>query len=344
VNVLLGNNGQGKTNILEALSFIGLTKSFFGASDRTVLQFGAEGFVVEASLCDDRGAHQGVRVVYDDRTGEKRFLINGVEPERRSAVIGRFPFVVLSPDHDAITAGAPGDRRRWIDILLSQVSSVYLEELLEYRRALQQRNRILLDIRLGQSEVPGVMEVWTEALVRHGVEVLRRRWEFIETFRDRFAAEYVALAGGAEQAGIGYRSSVEEEADPASGFRAALERRRGEEYRRGSTLVGPHRDDLVFTLSGMRLQDFGSQGQHKTCLVALKFAERDFLADQRDESPQFLLDDLFSDLDAVRAGRILERLGQTGQCVITTTDAGIFRAPPFPVSRYRVEAGTCAPA
>lgn len=349
VNVLLGNNGQGKTNILEALSFIGLTKSFFGASDRTVMQFGAEGFVIEAALVGDRGAQQGVRVVYDDRTGEKRFLINGVEPERRSTVIGRFPFVVLSPEHDAITAGSPGDRRRWIDLLLSQVSSVYLDELLEYRRALQQRNKILLDARLGQTAVPEVIEPWTEALVRHGTEVLRRRGDFVAAFRERFAAEYGRLSGGAEQAGIAYRSTVEagETSDVltiAGAFRNALVRRGPDELRRGTTLAGPHRDDLVFSLDGVRLQDYGSQGQHKTSLVSLKFAERDFLAGQRDETPQFLLDDLFSELDAGRASRILERLGQMGQCVITTTDAASFRHPPFPVSRYRVEAGTCTPA
>jgi len=346
VNVLLGNNGQGKTNILEALSFIGLTKSFFGAADRVVMQFGAESFQINAVIREDRGNENLVRVAYDDRTGEKRFLVNGVEPERRSAVIGRFPFVVLSPEHDVITSGSPGERRRWIDILLSQVSSLYLEELLEYRRALQQRNRILLDGRLEQRPAGDPIEPWTEALIRHGAEVLHRRREFVDTFRDRFAAEYVRLAGGTEHAGIDYRCSIDDGGagtvnEVAGAFRAALERRRNDEMRRGSTLVGPHRDDLAFTLEGVRLQDYGSQGQHKTCLVALKFAERDFLADQRDEAPQFLLDDLFSELDADRSGRILDRLGRMGQCVVTTTDEGAFTSPPFPVSRYHVEAGTC---
>jgi DNA replication and repair protein RecF len=346
VNVLLGNNGQGKTNILEALSFIGLTKSFFGATDRVVMQFGAESFQINAIIWEDRGTENAVRVAYDDRTGEKRFLVNGVEPERRSAVIGRFPFVVLSPEHDAITSGSPGERRRWVDILLSQVSAMYLEELLEYRRALQQRNRILLGARLEQRPAGDVIEPWTEALIRHGAVVLQRRREFVRTFRDRFAAEYVRLVGGTEHAGIDYRCGIDNDGDgtiegEAAAFRAALERRRGDEIRRGSTLAGPHRDDLAFTLEGVRLQDYGSQGQHKTCLVALKFAERDFLADQRDETPQFLLDDLFSELDAERSARILDRLGRMGQCVVTTTDAGAFTTSPFPVSRYHVEAGTC---
>jgi DNA replication and repair protein RecF len=288
-------------------------------------------------------------VVYDDRTAEKRFLINGVEPERKSAVIGRFPFVVLSPEHDAITSGAPGDRRRWLDILLSQVSSVYLEELLEYRRALQQRNRILLEARLEQREVSETIGPWTEALVRHGTLVLERRREFVAAFRERFAAEYSLLAGGGEEAEISYRCSVEADegrgdAGLADAFQDALLRRRSDEVRRGTTLVGPHRDDLSFGLNGVRLQDYGSQGQHKTCLVALKFAEREYLADQREELPQFLLDDLFSELDADRAARILGRLGGMGQCVITTTDARAFGAPPFPVSRYHVEAGTCRAA
>jgi len=348
VNVLLGNNGQGKTNILEALSFIGLTKSFFGAPERTVVQFGAEGFEIEATVCGDRGTEDTVRVVYDDRSAEKRFLINGVAPERRSAVIGRFPFVVLSPEHDAITSGAPGDRRRWMDILLSQVSAVYLDELLEYRRALQQRNRLLLEARLEQRPVAPQIEPWTEALVRHGAVVLQRRGELVAGFRERFAAEYALLAGGTERAEIAYSGTVAMEGtldagELARAFLKALEQRRQDEVRRGTTLAGPHRDDLTFSLDGVRLQEYGSQGQHKTCLVALKFAEREYLEEQREERPQFLLDDLFSELDAERAARILERLGRMGQCVITTTDARVFSAPPFPVSRYRVEAGTCRP-
>jgi DNA replication and repair protein RecF len=127
-------------------------------------------------------------------------------------------------------------------------------------------------------------------------------------------------------------------------FQSTLEHRRQDEVHRGTTLAGPHRDDLLFSLNGQSLQEFASQGQQKTCLVALKFAEREYLLGQRNEVPQFLLDDLFSELDAERAGRILARLGRMGQCVITTTDAGLFGTTPFPVSRYHVEAGTCRPA
>jgi DNA replication and repair protein RecF len=115
----------------------------------------------------------------------------------------------------------------------------------------------------------------------------------------------------------------------------------GEEERRGSTLVGPHRDDLAFHVAGFPLQDYGSQGQHKTCLVALKFAEREVLLEQRGEAPQVLLDDLFSDVDAERSSRILERLGSMGQCVITTTDLAHFGQPSYGIQTLYVASGTC---
>jgi DNA replication and repair protein RecF len=348
VNILHGKNGHGKTNVLEGLSYISLTKSFFGAADRTVLQFGAPVFFVEATIRTDAGSTHTLRVIYDDRLGEKRFTVNGVEPERSSAVIGRFPFVVLSPEHDAVTVGGPAERRRWIDLLLSQISPVYLAELIEYRRALHQRNRLLLDAKLEHRSPGDLLGPWSEALVRHGTALVLRRKEFIQSFVERFSAVYRAIAGGSEEASISYRSGIHsgdepEEADVARVFAGALERRTAEEMRRGITLTGPHRDDLVFTLDGLNLQEYGSQGQHKTSLVALKFAEYDYLREQRNEAPQFLLDDLFSDLDAERSENILNRLGGMGQCVITMTDAHMFerQLKQFSVSAFCVDSGTC---
>ena len=145
VNALLGDNGQGKTNILEAISYLGLTKSFYAASDARVVQFEHAGFDVEGVMRDAGGREHHIRVTYGGPAPEKEFTINGLRPERLAAVIGRFPLVILSPDHGAITSGGPSERRKFLDITLAQVSLAYLEDLLEYRRVLRQRNLLLAD-------------------------------------------------------------------------------------------------------------------------------------------------------------------------------------------------------
>jgi DNA replication and repair protein RecF len=348
VNILLGNNGQGKTNILEALSFVSLTRSFFSAAERSVVQFGEENFLIDAVVRTDAGRTENVRVQY--AAGTKELAVNGVSPEKMADMFGRFPAVVLSPEHDAVTAGGPAERRRWIDMLLSQVSPAYLQELIDYRRVLHQRNKVLLDARLDHRPVAGRIEPWSDALITHGVRLMLRRLEFLREFADQFAQAYRRCVVSDEQASITYRPSVAmelpvQESSLATAFRQGLQRRGEEEERRGTTLVGPHRDDLAMALNDVPLQEFGSQGQHKTFLVALKFAEYAHLREKRNESPQFLLDDLFSDLDEERSERICDELANMGQCVITTTSNHPLArwSRRHPVSTLYVEAGTCRP-
>lgn len=349
LNVLLGSNGQGKTNILEALSYVGLTKSFYAAGEKTVVEVGTSFFRIEATLEADTGRRDTVEVMFDADTGEKVFTINRVRPDRLAEVIGRFPTVVLSPEHEKITAGSPADRRRWMDLLLSQINPAYLEELIEYRRILHQRNALLLDARLIGRPVADAIEPWTESLVRGGAGLMERRQRFVDEFVPAFRKAYAALAPGSEQADIAYVPSCAAETGGAAAlsehaFRAALLRRSGEEIRRGSTLVGPHRDDLAFHLTGLRLQDYASQGQQKTFLVALKIAEFAYLQEQRQETPVFLLDDLFGELDIQRAAAILGRLENAGQCVITATDERVFGGAVRwgeRNGRFLVEEGTC---
>jgi DNA replication and repair protein RecF len=352
INALLGENGQGKTNVLEAVSYLSLTKSFYAAGDVDALQIGKDAFEVEGGLVSAAGVSHAVHVAYSRVPPAKSFLIDGTAPGRLSSVIGRFPVVILSPENNAITFGGPVERRKFMDLTLSQVSRVYLEDLLEYRRILRQRNRILTDARLRGITVGGILEPWTENLARYGGRIAHRRLLFVDEFRSSLRSAYRDLVPAAEEPDIRYQCGF-----PARGvagaeglsdtLRTALEEKRAEELARGVTLAGPHRDELALTINGISVQQFASQGQHKTLLVALKVAEFMYVRERREEVPLFLLDDVFSELDAGRAARILALAAGIGQTMITTTNDGVFGSSIVWGDRHRryiVENGRCRPA
>ncbi len=352
INALLGENGQGKTNVLEAVSYLSLTKSFYAAGDVDALQIGKDAFEVEGGLVSAAGVSHTVHVAYTRVPPAKSFLIDGTAPGRLSSVIGRFPVVILSPENNAITFGGPVERRKFMDLTLSQVSRVYLDDLLEYRRILRQRNRILTDARLRGITVGGILEPWTENLARYGGRIAHRRLLFVDEFRSSLRSAYRDLVPAAEEPDIRYQCGF-----PARGvagaeglsdtLRTALEEKRAEELARGVTLAGPHRDELALTINGISVQQFASQGQHKTLLVALKVAEFMYVRERREEVPLFLLDDVFSELDAGRAARILALAAGIGQTMITTTNDGVFGSSIVWGDRHRryiVENGTCRPA
>ena len=352
VNALFGDNGQGKTNILEAVSFLSLTKSFYAASDADAVQIGKDAFEVEGRMMAGAGVAHAVRVAYRLVPPSKSFSIDGRGPDRLSSVIGMFPVVILSPENNAITFGGPAERRKFMDLTLSQISRVYLDDLLEYRRALRQRNRILADARLYGSPVKGILEPWTENLARYGGRVAHRRLLFAEEFRSYVRSAYRDLVPAAEEPEIRYRPGFppgngSDPDDLTASLRIALEEQQAIELRRGATLAGPHRDELVLTIKGISVQQFASQGQHKTLLVALKVAEFFYVRERREEVPLFLLDDVLSELDAGRAARILGLAAGIGQTIITTTDDGVFGSSIAWGENHRrfiVERGTCRPA
>jgi len=363
INALFGDNGQGKTNVLEAVSYLSLTKSFYAASDADVLQIGKDAFEVQGSMVSDGGVPHGVRAAYTRMPAVKTFAIDGAAPLTMASVIGRFPVVILSPENSAITFGGPSERRKFIDMTLSQISSVYLDDLLEYRRVLKQRNRILSDARLhghlkggpaggtpvGTVPVAGLIEPWTEGLIRYGSRIAHRRRIFLEEFRAYLRAAYHDLVPSAEEPEAVYRCSFDsgDAADPGAmgeRMRADLDARKSEELKRGLTLAGPHRDDLTLTINGIGVQQFASQGQHKTLLVALKVAEYMYVRERRQETPLFLLDDVFSELDDRRAHKILGLAMGLGQSMITTTDQSVFDGSVGwgeNNRRFTVEGGTC---
>ncbi len=324
-NVFFGNNGEGKTNILEAISYLCLTKSFYASSDATAVQFGQSGFTVSAIAVSDIDVSYKIDVSYSRDAKEKKIAVNNGVIEDKSSIIGMFPVVVLSPENANVTSGTPADRRRFIDVVISQSNKSYLQDLIEYRRILRQRNRVLFESKAGQRTSQDLLEPWNENLIKRGSQISQRRAQFVQEFSPYLVDAYIRIAGRGEEPSIGYDSSIKTDnsltiEQAQTFFRRELEQQRVEEQKLGTTLVGPHKDELVFEINGLSLKTFASQGQHKTFLVALKVAEFFYLREQCQETPVLLLDDVFSELDGPRSEKLLALTANLGQTFITATD------------------------
>jgi DNA replication and repair protein RecF len=348
INAIFGDNGEGKTNIVEAISYLCFTKSFYATSDALAVRIGAERFDVRGGFQSDNDTRWSVTAFYECQSAKKTIMVNKTPVETLSSVVGQFPAVILSPEQNGITFGSPTERRKFLDMAISQASKLYLDEVLEYRRIIRQRNKILLEARLARKDCTETLEPWNQSLVHTGSSIMIRRARFVEDFRPLAEEHYSFLAGGTERPGIRYMPSFEVS---FSSSRETIERRffeelqshSDEERRTGTTAVGPHRDELEFSIDNLSLRKFASHGQHKTFLVGLKLAEFFYLKEQRVETPILLLDDVFSELDEHRSGRLLELAGKVGQVFITATDDRAFASEiPWNTDhrRFLVQQGT----
>jgi len=328
-NIFTGKNGAGKTNLLEAISYLCLTKSFYATNDGVTTKIGKSSFSISGMLESDYGTTYNVSVDYSKETGTKAYSINRTKIEQVSKAIGQFPVVIVSPEHSAITFGSPNDRRVFVDLALSQTHHAYLELLLEYRRIVRQRNRILFHGKETGMFHESELEPWNEFLIKTGSAVIHKRSEFIEEFTPQMIAAYETLTGNCEHPSIQYESSVPIEhgftlQDIEECYARELQRRVREEQQTGYSLVGPHRDEFRFSINGLELRTYASQGQHKTFLVALKMAEFEYIRERQKETPLLLLDDILSELDTHRAERLLAYVAAAGQYFLTSTDKEIF--------------------
>lgn len=326
VNLLHGSNGVGKTNVLEAIHYVCLTKSFAATNDRYVVRKDAPYFEVEGLFEGVRSTETRVRLAYVPSEGKKVF-VNGSALDRLTEIVGMLPVVIFSPEDHALTAEGPSERRRFLNNILSQARPVYMDDLMKYRRARKQRNEVLRQYKKRPSPPPAaILEPWTEKIISIGSRVIHRRNQFLHTFRTYLVEAYERIDAVAEEPTIEY-DTIEvfgEEAsldDIASAFRSEVERKADHEYQRGTTLIGPQRDELVFRLDDLEVRRYGSQGQHRTFGMALKLAQYLYLKDRLDTAPLLLLDDAFGKLDARRTRVFLELLTSdiVGQSMITAT-------------------------
>lgn len=316
LNAFCGPNGSGKTNILEAIHFLCLTKGLH--PDRDAVRHGDGFFILDATLAptDDT-----LRIHYMPGRG-KRIFWNGSPLPRLADHIGRLPVVAIWPeDTDLIRLGGTG-RRAWLDALLCQRDPAYLEALSRYDQAVKQRNALLERIQQQGRLDPEELELWTLPLLQHGPYLQATRQEFLAQFLPTFAQVYEQVSGGRELPGIAYQDSLQGQDWPtafAARQRACLSA--------GRTTLGTHRDDLLFTLNGTPTRQFGSQGQQKSFLIALKLAQYFYLHHHLGRAPILLLDDLFDKLDDQRVGRLVHLLHTQvpGQVFLTHTSATALR-------------------
>jgi DNA replication and repair protein RecF len=324
-NILLGNNGQGKTNVLEAISYLCLTKSFYAGGDYLVLKFGSPMFEVEGAVHSDNGQQYDIRVAFTELEKQKIFTINKHRVDPLSSVIGKFPIVICSPEHAPITSDGPSERRKFIDFVISQSDTTYFQNLIEYRRVIKHRNKVLFDGKVSRRNVAPLIEPWNEQLIERGSYLIIKRRKFIEEFQEYINTAYRSIASDGEYPSIEYQAInmpnvILTQDEIRAQLRTALNERQDEELRAGTTIVGPHRDELLLTINGLDLRKFASQGQHKTFLIALKIGEFFYLKDRCTETPILLLDDIFSELDHERAERLLGFVSTLSQTFITSTN------------------------
>lgn len=320
LNLIVGGNGHGKTSILEAIYYLCTTKNLNLASESDVIMFGEQYFDVKGSFCDL--TQNQTRIFFDSVKNKKNFFLDDKQVFNSSSIIGKFPIVSLIQSDHAITQGSPAERRRFVDSVISQSSHTYLEILLEFNKTLRQRSSLLSQIKESRNvNLFSQLEAWTEALITTGAEIIKHRIRFVKEFNSHVSEAYNHIVENAEEPLIVYNPLPElEEDNIPERFRMELEAMREDELRRGTNLVGPHRDDFIFSINGLELKRFGSQGQHKTFQIALRFGQFFFMKEKLGKTPIFLMDDVFGELDSYRAGKISEYLSQIGQAFITMTD------------------------
>lgn len=339
--VVVGENGHGKTNLLEAVHYLELFRSARGARDQDLIRFGAEAFHLAARVETDRECEVSVGFA---RAGKrKRIRIDGAVVERMSDALGSLPSVMLSPADVELVAGTPAVRRRYLDIVLALTSRVYLSHLQRYRGALLRRNAALREAgRSARSE--RAITVWEAPLAEDGAVLWEHRLAWAAEYRARFAERCAAIGEDAPVA-MRYEPALAGAADLREALARALAEKRPLDLRRGLTHAGPHRDDLGLTIGGRDLRTFGSAGQQRTAAIALRMLEAETLRARRGRTPLLLLDDPFAELDVRRSSRIVQLLAEAGlgQTILAVPrEADIPAELPW-LERFRVVHGELAP-
>lgn len=308
---VVGDNGQGKTNLLEAAYYLSLLRSVRGARDADVVRFDTDGFFIDAHVCAP-DAH-AISIGFERAGRRKRVRRDGAVVDRLSDALGTLPAVMFSPTDVELVSGAPSARRRFFDIMLALSSRGYLQALQRYRAALERRNAALRDAaRTAAHAASAAVDVWEPPLAEHGATLIRARRAWVKQVAGRFA-ERCAAIGERGEIELRYETNVNPNAESVEQMLAdALAAKRPTDVRYGLTHVGPHRDDLRLSLDGRELREFGSAGQQRTAAFALRTLEAETLRDARGASPVFLLDDPFAELDAGRAARVLGLLRDVG--------------------------------
>lgn len=327
-NLFYGDNAQGKTNILEAVYFCGTTRSHRTSKDSEMIKFGAE----EAHLrMEMKKSSVDYRIDVHLREGRaKGIAVNGVPVRRAQDVVGLGHFVFFSPEDLGIIKDAPLRRRHFLNMELCQLDQIYVSSLSSYNKVLQMRNRLLKDLSIRPQDMD-TLDVWDDQLVRYGSVLISSRQKFVETLGEIIRPIHRKLSGGREELETGYEKNTSVER-----FAENVRKSRERDLFLKSTSCGPHKDDLIFSINGMDIRKFGSQGQQRSAALSLKLAEIELVKDTVGEAPVLLLDDVLSELDTGRQHFLLDSIGGI-QTFITCTGLEEYQDSPVHIDRvYQV--------
>lgn len=323
-NILYGDNAQGKTNILEALYLSGTTKSHRGTKDRDLIQFGREESHLE-TIVEKKGMEFQIDM-HLKKNSPKGIAINKIPIRKASELFGIVHFVFFSPEDLNIIKDGPAGRRRFIDLELSQIDKVYLSNLSNYNRIINQRNSLLKEL-YHQDHLMDTLDIWDMQLAEYGTKVIESRKQFIRQVNQIIADIHYRLTGGRERIELSYESSL-----GSLSLEQALKKNRERDIRMKSTSVGPHRDDLCFLSGDLDIRKFGSQGQQRTAALSLKLSEIELVKEVIKDTPILLLDDVLSELDKHRQNYLLDSIHDI-QTVITCTGLDEFVNHRFSINK-----------
>lgn len=314
INCFVGNNGVGKTNILDAIHYLSLTKSFFNTVDAISIRHGEDYFIIQGTFSRDN-EDDNIYCAFQ-RQKPKILKRNGKEYDRLSDHVGRYPVVMISPaDSTLITEGSE-ERRKFLNKIISQYSAEYLESVLRYSKAVQHRNKVLKDMNTSGMSDRELLSVWDAQLVKYGNLIFRDRDLLVNELIPVFQKYYSLISSGRESVKLVYKSHL-----AGGNFEEALVNSYPKDRVLEYTTTGIHKDDLILEMDGFPVRSLGSQGQQKSYLVALKLAKFDYIKRMAGYPPVLLLDDIFDKFDANRVEQIIRLVGDDrfGQIFITDT-------------------------
>lgn len=330
-NIFYGDNAQGKTNILEAVYLSGTTKSHRGTKDKDMIQFGANESHIETIV-----EKNGIKYQIDmhlKKNSPKGIAINKIPIRKASELFGIINIVFFSPEDLNIIKNGPGERRRFIDLELSQLDKVYLNNLSNYNRIVNQRNHLLKEIDYNKGALE-TLDIWDIQLIQYGNKIIERRQKFIEEINKIIFNIHKKLTGNREDIKIVYEPS-----NGALSFEQALLKNKEKDLRIKSTSVGPHRDDIAFLVSDIDIRKYGSQGQQRTAALSLKLSEIELVKQSIHDTPVLLLDDVLSELDKHRQNYLLDSIHDI-QTLITCTGVDEFVNHRFSINKvFHVQNG-----
>jgi DNA replication and repair protein RecF len=335
----IGLNGQGKTNIVEAISVLGLLNSFRTSSYSDLVKFDTDYFFLKADFHNRNKRSLEVQISYDKEI--KKILFQNKRILRFSEMWGKIPIVYLIPDESIITTGPPNARREFMDKLLSMVDAEYFSVLNDYNLIIKQKNRVLFNLKSGEKFNMDMVGIYNFKIAELGTKLYIKRMAFLDSFAIFFKEILLSISDGLYSGEINYETLMEEKKYFET-LSANLSKYQNDEIKRGTTLVGAHKDDLDFMINSRSLRKYGSKGQHKLFLVALKLAEIEYIKSVTEEYPIFILDDLYSEIDEKKSLQVAKILDNDIQTFITTSNSRIIDQLDKGSSQlFRVDNGIC---